>query len=316
MKESKNSKASKSNILVGLYLDKIRHEGQLSECLFGIANQQHPVDLVILDGGLSDKELEKLMEVADNPKIKTLSKNEGGEIEENIVEADAGIKLEVVKTSTSNFSKIFNDLFNIALEREYEAMSIIEVEDVINANWYKLANIYMEENEDVGFFFPVLRNIQNGGLAGLMNEVSWAEGFSEEAGKFDTNLLLRFNCLNPLGGVYRISELEEYSEERDGRYYPMKESIKLSHYYEFFLRMSYNDIKMMTVPRIGYEFRVNQMLESFEHSSSKIPQNITALPLDKGGVSADETTFWLDIPKKEYFFDEDRNKVYEQQAQS
>ena len=32
MKESKSLKASKSNILVGLYLDDKFHEGQLSEC--------------------------------------------------------------------------------------------------------------------------------------------------------------------------------------------------------------------------------------------------------------------------------------------
>ena len=315
MKESKNLKASKSNILVGLYLDQIKHEGQINECLFGLANQAYPVDVVILDGGLSDAEVEVLMKTAQCPSIKTVKTDQDGKINEVIIKAENGIDINIIKTTKSSFSKIFNDLFNLSIENGYEAFSIAEVDDAIGSNWYKIANIYMKENEEVGFFLPMIRNFQNGSLSGLMNEACWAEGISEEAGKFDMNLLLRFNCANPLGGIYRVEHLKEYSEEKGGRFYPMKESIKISHYYEFFLRMVYNDIKMMTVPRIGYDFRINNMNE-FSHSSSKIPNNITAIPIDKGGVNVQETSFWVELAKKEYFFDEDRNKVYEQQSQN
>ena len=314
MKESKSSKASKSNILVGLYLDKIKHEGQLSECFFGLANQIHPVDVVVLDAGLSDKEMESLKKIAKKPTIKTVDTDENGEVSENIIKAENSLKIKIVKTTTSNFSKIFNDLFNIALEGGYEAFSVTEVEDATGAAWYNIANVYMGENEEVDFFLPMIKNWQNGGLTGLMNEAAWAEGMSEEAGKFDMNLLLRFNCANPLGGVFRLEGLKEYSEEKDGRFYPMKESIKISHYYEFFLRMIYNDIKMMTVPRIGYDFRVDNV-EDFCHSSSKVPNNISAIPTEKGGIDPQEVSFWVELAKKEYFFDTDRNKVYEQQSQ-
>lgn len=315
MKESKNLKASGNNILVGLYLDKIKHEGQLAECLFGLANQTHPIDVVILDAGLSDKEVEALMKIAKAPSIKTIKTGEDGTVKEQIINAKNGIDVSIVKSDVSNFSKVFNSLFNLALKGGYEAMSIIEVDDAVGANWYNIANVYMQENEEVGFFLPMIRNFQNGTLTGLMNEAAWAEGISEEPGKFDMNLLLRFNCANPLGGVFRISSLEEYSEDKDGRLCPMKESIKISHYYEFFLRMIYNDIKMMTIPRVGYDFRVNSVQE-FNHSSSKVPNNLTILPAEKGGISAQETSFWVELAKKEYFFDEDRNKVYEQQPQA
>lgn len=312
MKESKNLKASKSNILIGLYLDKIKHEGQVNECFFGLANQAHPVDVVILDGGLSNKEVEAIMNIAQSPTIKTVKTDSDGKMSEEIIKSENGLEVNIVKTTKSNFSKIFNDIFNISIENGYEAFSVIEVDDAVGANWYKIANIYMKENEEIGFFLPMIRNFQNGSLMGLMNEACWAEGISEEAGKFDMNLLLRFNCANPLGGLYRVSQLKEYSEEKDGRYVPMKESIKISHYYEFFLRMIYNDIKMMTVPRVGYDFRVNNLNE-FSHSSSKVPNNITAISPEKGGVNAQETSFWVELAKKEYFFDQDRNKVYEQQ---
>ena len=314
MKESKNLKASSSNILVGIYLDKIFHEGQIAECFFGLANQSHPVDVVIFDGGLSNKDVESLVKIAKSPSIKTVKTDKDGNPAEEIIEANNSLDINIVKTSKSNFSKFFNDTFNLALENKYEAFSIVEIDDAVGANWYNIANVYMQENEDIGFFLPMIRSFKNGGLTGLMNEACWAEGISEEAGKFDMNLLLKFNCANPLGALFRVSELEEYSEEKDGRFCPMKESIKLSHYYEFFLRMVYNDVKMMTVPRVGYDFRVNDMTE-FNHSSSKVPNNITAISEDKGGMDANQVSFWVEQSKKEYFFDEDRNKVYEQQPQ-
>ena len=314
MKESKNLKASSSNILVGLYLEEPFHEGQLSECLYGIANQQHPVDVVILDGGLSDKSIEILTKVANKPAVRFLKTDENGNPTEEVVESENSLEYNLVKTDADNFSKIFNDIFNLALENGYEAFSIIEIGDSLSATWYKVADTFMSENEEVGFFFPMIRSFKNGVLTGLMNEASWAEGLSEEAGKFDMNLLLRFNCINPLGGVYRVKSIEEYSEEKDGRLCPMKESIKISHYYEFLLRMAYNDVKMMTIPRVGYDFRVDDVAE-FRHSSSKIPNNITMLPVEKGGMTPQEVSFWVEQSKKEYFFDEDRNKAYEQQPQ-
>jgi len=314
MKESKNLKDSKNNILVGFYLDKIKNEDDLNGCLFGLANQIHAVDIVVLDGGLSNDELEKLTEIAKKPVVTTIETDEDGNPKENKIEANGSVKLNIVKTGTSNFSKVFNDLFNIALEREYEGMSVVEVDDALGANWYNIANEYMQENEEVGFFLPLVRNWKNGAVMGLMNDACWAEGFSEEAGKFDMNLLLKYNCANPLAGVYRVEELEEYSEEKDGRYYPMKESFKVSNYYEFFLRMIYNDIKVMTVPRVGYDFRVKDV-EEFSHSSSKIPNNLGAIEPDKGGLSNDEIHFWMELAKKEYFFDQDREKIYEQEPQ-
>lgn len=309
MKESKSLKASKNNILVGIYLDKIFHEGQLAECLFGLASQTYPIDVVILDGGLTDKDLEILTKVAKEPSIKVLRTNEEGIPVEEIIKSEKGVSFSLIKTGVSNFSKIFNDVFNTARDGEYEAFSLVEVEDSVGANWYSVANTYMAENDEVGFFLPMIKSFKNGGLTGLMNEASWAEGMSEEPGKFDMNLLLKFNCANPLGALYRVSAIEEYSEEKDGRLCPMKESIQISHYYEFFLRMAYNDVKMMTVPRIGYEFRVNDVKE-FHHSSSKVPNNISLISEDEGGMSQEKVSFWVELSKKEYFFDEDRCKTF------
>lgn len=315
MKESKNLKATKSNILVGLYLDNKFHEGQVAECFYSLANQKHEIDVVILNGGMSEEDVKALLSIAKEPSIRAINEDKEGGITEDVIKSEKELKINIVETERSNFSRIFNTLFNMALSEGYEAFSVVEVEDSIASGWYSIANTYMKENDDTHFFLPMVRSFKNGVLTGLMNEASWAEGMSEEAGKFDMNLLLKFNCANPLGGVYRVSELEEFSEEKDGRLQPMKESVKISHYYEFFLRMMYNDLKMMTIPRVGYDFRVNDVKE-FNEASSKVPNNIVTIPADKGGFSAEETSFWVELAKQEYFFDEDRKREYEQESKS
>ena len=150
-------------------------------------------------------------------------------------------------------------------------------------------------------------------FSGLLNEAPWAEGLAEEAGKADLNLLSRFNCIVPVSAMFRIGLISEYCEKKeDGKYYPFKESIKLSHYYEFMMRMIYNDVKAMCVPRIGYEFKVRGN-DPFKHTYCKIPSNIGQIPIEKGGMTPKEGKFWMDLAKKEYFFDEDRKKVYEEE---
>ena len=304
-----NSKESKqSKYLVGIYLDKLEKDNNFASCLHSLANQTMPVDVVLFAKGLTAEEISHIKELADKPFATYIERDEQGQDSENsvnysIIEAD----------KTLNFSQIFNQLFNLALENGYEAISIAEPEDGYSVKWFEIADKYMEENSEVAIFSPIIRNIVNGAFSGVMNESPWVEGMSEEAGKFDLNLLQRFNCLNPLGAVYRVSAIEEYAENKDGLSKPMKESMKLSHYYEFFLRMIYDDVKVMTIPRIGYEIKmVNK--DYFTDSTCKVPQNLAMFPEDKGGITPDEARFWFELAKKEFFYDDDRNKIYELSA--
>jgi len=90
--------------------------------------------------------------------------------------------------------------------------------------------------------------------------------------------------------------------------YTMKSGIKLFNYYEFFLRSSYNDIKMMNVPRIGYELRVTD-LNYYDPRSSKIPNTLLSLPKENGGVTAEEAQFWAKYATDAYFMDEDDKTI-------
>ena len=309
LKESKQS-----NCLVAMYLYEMPLEKSLAESLYSLSEQTKPVDVVIFAHGISKEKMTIIKELADNPYYIISKRNDNEETVEEKITAVKKLNYVIITSETPlNFPKIFNNTFNLAFENGYENISIFEAEDSFSIKWFELASIYASENPEVSIFLPLIRNSINGTFTGLLNEAAWAEGMSEEAGKVDINLLMRFNCINPLGALYKVQAIKEYSElNKDNKktYHPMKESMKLSHYYEFFLRMIYNDLKVMTVPRLGYELRVVRK-EVYNDSTCKLPQDITMYPKERGGISAEEGRFYFENSKKEYFFDEDRHKIYE-----
>lgn len=312
-KESLNLKSSKkNNILTVIFVRDLLNKTDLEETLYSISKQTNQIDLAILHSGLSEEDLSTLTEMAKSPKLIVRTKEEDGNVKEEIIPTDGEINFCIVKDEDiDSFPKLFNYGINMAIESEYGYFSIVEPGDIIALNWYKTTAEYFDENKNIDIFLPLIRNSVNGIFNNLMNEAVWVENLVDEAGKADLNLLTRFNCLIPLGAVYKVSSLREYSEKKeDGFLYPFKESMKISHYYEFFMRMVYNDMKIMTIPRIGYEFRTKPV-ETFYHTSTKIPFNITQLPVENGGVSAEEGQFWVETAKKEYFFDKDKGKTYE-----
>jgi len=314
LKESKQS-----NCLVAMYLYEMPLERNLAECIYTLAEQSKPVDLLIYTHGLSSENIERIKEITLAPYYSISKREENGEIKEEIVKATKSVNCSHVICETPlSFAQIFNKTFNIADESGYDFISVIEPDDSYSLKWFNTVETYASENPEIGVFLPMMRNSINGSFSGLLNEASWAEGMAEEAGKIDVNMLMRYNCVNPLGALYKISAIKEYSEaEKDeadnsisGTFKPMKESMKLTHYYEFFLRMVYNDLKIMTIPRIGYELKIVRK-NTFNDSTCKLPQDITTYPLEKGGITPEEGRYWFELAKKEYFFEEDRKKIYE-----
>ena len=81
----------------------------------------------------------------------------------------------------------------------------------------------------------------------------------------------------------------------------LKPSMKLTFTYEFFLRATYNDLEIMTVPKIGYRHMNMREWSLF--------WNYKNHPKDR--LPAEEAKFWVDLAKKEYFFTEDREIKFE-----
>lgn len=310
--------SKQNNCLLGIYLYEMPTEKSLSECLYSICEQTKPVDVIIYTYGFSAEHNAVVKQVAEAPYYTLVKRNEKNETETEQINAKQKLNYVIVELSEPmNFAQIFNTTFNIGKDNGYEYISLAESEDSFSLKWFSLAEKFASENSEVGIFLPLCRNTINGVFAGLLNDAPWAEGMSEEAGKIDSNLLLRFNCVIPLGALYKISAISADSEKdkETGRLLPMKESLKLGHYYEFFLRVIYNGLKVMSVPRFGYEMRIVRK-EFFNDSTCKLPQDITTYPADRGGISPDEGRFWFELAKKEYFFDKDRKKQYEPSFQA
>lgn len=303
----------KHNTLIAAYFRELPQLESLNEFIYSLSMQKEPVDVLFMHGGLSQKEIDVILKVIDKPTIQMVKNkpDSPGETIKESVSSTASLNYTIEKVDVTTFSEIFNIAFQTAVESGYEFMSISEPEDVYSTSWINTAQIYAKEKPDIAIFTPIIRNIVHGAFQGYYNEACWAEGMAEEAGKYDQNLLLKFNCLSPLGAMYRISSMieeEDAIEDIDGVLFPMKSNIKLVSPYEFFLRMVYNDILTMNVPRLGYEQRILKQ-ESYDTRSCKVPHNLLQLPEEKGGFAQKEAEFWHKTATDAYFVEE--NEVIE-----
>lgn len=312
MKELKNLQSlNNKKLLVCLPVNKV-YEKNINQILFSIREQTFPVDLLILTHELSSEDETKLNSALEESFVEVPSQDESGNFSMKKQVSAAKINYVIEKTEKTKFSEVFNESFNYADKNEYEYFSVVEQLDVLNKSWYKYFDDYSSAKSGYDVFTPITKQVNNNLFSGFLNEACWAEGMAEEAGVFDLNMLLRMNCINVTGTVFKTSSLKSYSEEREDLYFPMKENLKFINSYEFFLRFVYNDLKIYSIPRIGYEYSVLSSSLEYDSFLSKVPTNLLNIAKDNGGITPEEYQFWLSSAKKEYFFDEQRNIEYKE----
>jgi hypothetical protein len=311
MKELKNlSSSNNKKLLVILPLSSL-NDVYLNECAYSLAQQTYPIDLLVLSKGLSEDDKKRATEILSLPKIRFVVKNAQGQPEQKEEAANKKLNFAIEETENHTFQSVFNEGFNYAVINGYEWFSAIEHEDVIDIGWFENFVKFSEKKVEYHGFLPLTRQVSNGSFVGFFNEASWSDGLGVEvAGVFDLQLLMRFNCMNATGAIFKTSSVKEYAEEKSGAFKPMKESMKISYMHEFFLRMVYNDLKFYTIPRVGYEHRTDTSSKLVNPFSSKIPRDITSKASEDGGMSGEEFSWWSDLARKEYFFDPDRNVEY------
>lgn len=174
-----------------------------------------------------------------------------------------------------------------------EWFSILEVDDEFKKIWLKSMNSYIGENPDVDVFLPVVKDINvEGTFISFTNESAWAYGFTEKQGFIDNEVLLDYQNYQTSGGLFKTNIIKE-----NGMF---KENIKLTFSYELLLRLTHNGIKVMTVPRIGYQhvnFREDSLFWAYKNN-------------EETKLSENEVKFWLDSAKKEFFFKNKRDIKY------
>ena len=301
----------KNKLLVSICVANLKNRVAIEETFYSLSKQTYKPDVAVFyDSSLPTEDIQTISEIVARPCIILRGKTEDGEATEEKKFTDGSINYTLLPTDVKTFPQLFNETLTAAIESGYELFSVIEPEDIVAINWFKLATEYHQENEKIHIFLPLVRNSNNGLFTGFLNEAVWVEGLSEEAGKLDISLLNRFNCIIPAGAVFKTDAIKEYSLEKDGKYLAFKENIKLSHSYEFFLRMIYNDLKAYTIPRTSYEMRGFGVPQEFNPISYKVPQNIASIPVENGGITADEGKFWMAAALKEYYYDKHRDIIY------
>jgi hypothetical protein len=200
-----------------------------------------------------------------------------------------------IKIITNEGQTDFCSQVNLGIEKcETEWFSILEVDDEFKPIWLKSVNEYVKTYTDVDVFLPIVRDINvEGKFISFTNESVWAYGFTEKQGYLDNEVLLDFQNYQISGGLYRTQVVKDNGS--------FKENIKLTFGYEFFLRLTHNGVKIMSVPKIGYQhlnFREESLFWKYKNN-------------EETKLKEDEVKFWLETAKKEFFFKNKRDVNYE-----
>lgn len=174
-------------------------------------------------------------------------------------------------------------------------VSLFEFDDEYSNIWFKNVDLFSKSYPDVDAFLPIVVDTdQMGKFAGFTNEATFAANFTTEMGVLTNEVLQDYQNFQISGMVIKKDSFINFGL--------MKPSFKLTFGYEFFLRMTHNGVKIMSIPRIGYKhmnLRDGSIFWNYKNGDEKMTE--------------DEVKFWIDSAKKEYFFIHDRAIKYESQ---
>lgn len=204
-------------------------------------------------------------------------------------------ELEIKKLPNTTKETDFVSQITVGInDCDTEWFSILEIDDEYKKIWLPSMKEHVEKFKDVDVFLPIVRDVNvEGKFLSFMNDSVWAYGFSTEQGFLDHDLLTEYQNYQTSGGLYRTQVIKD-----NGGF---KNNIKLTFSYEFLLRLTNNGVKIMVVPRSGYQ-HVNMREDSlfWSYKNDK-----------KVKLSEDEVKFWLETAKKEYYFKNKRDIKYE-----
>jgi hypothetical protein len=172
-------------------------------------------------------------------------------------------------------------------------VSILEFDDEYSSIWFKNVERFVNAYPEVDAFLPLVVDTDEKGMfVGFTNEATFAASLNSEIGYLTNDVLLSYQNFQSSGMV-----LKKDTYLDNGGFKP---SMKLTFVYEFLLRLTYNSVNIMTIPRIGYKhmnLREGSIFWNYKNGNQKI--------------SDKEVSFWIESAKKEHFFTTDRNIKFE-----
>lgn len=174
-----------------------------------------------------------------------------------------------------------------------EWVSLFEFDDEYSSIWFKNVKKYMDAYPQTQMFLPVVvETDEKGTFAGFTNEATFAANFSSEMGVLTNETLQEYQNFQTSGSVIKKSIIEDFGG--------FKSSIKLTFVYEFLLRLTYNSVSIMSIPKLGYK-----------HSNMREGSIFWNYKFGEDKMLEDEVKFWVQTAKKEFFFTDDRIIKYQ-----
>ena len=200
-------------------------------------------------------------------------------------------RLEVVAESEGNS---FVELVNAAVDTiEEKWFSILEFDDTYTPIWFDNVQKYVEFMPEVSVFMPLedITDFNNGQYIGFGNEAAWASAFSNEIGYIDNDCLQNYFDFYLTGSIFNTADWKEVGG--------LKPSIKITFWYEWLLRATNKNKKVYVIPKVGYNHKLGRKGSLIETYKNTIDQ--------------EETQWWFDLAKREFFYKEDRKKEYKKE---
>ena len=178
-----------------------------------------------------------------------------------------------------------------------EFFSILEFDDEYSKIWFDNVAKYTPVYEEVDMFLPIVLDVNTENrFLHFTNEPVWAKEFSDKLGFLDNDSLLNFPNFQLTGAVIKKEAFNAVGG--------LKPSIRLHFVYEFMLRMTYYDRKIMTIPKLGYK-KTNMRPDSlFFKYYNEGPEKIDII----------EARFWFNTARKECYFKNDRKIKFDRET--
>jgi hypothetical protein len=202
-------------------------------------------------------------------------------------EVGVGLDLTVVTDSNTDFFTLVN---KAVYQCSTPYFSVIEFDDVYNPKWLVNFNEYSEEYE-ASAYLPItqLVNAENGNFAGFVNEIVWASSFANEYGFIDLDCLEYYRDFNLTGAFIKTEDFINVGG--------LKPSLSIASWYEFTMRLCFNEKKAYVIPKTGYFHTVGRKGSYMVETAESITQEYGA---------------WLiDTATKEYQYKEEREIKYD-----
>lgn len=189
-----------------------------------------------------------------------------------------------LKAISPNYSEIVNFVSNFVTS---EYFSIIQFDDQLNDNYVESFVEYSTAYPEVNVFLQTVLDFEDGNFIRMNNEAFWTMQYTQKQGYLDFDSLKKLSIVSAVGAIYKTQLFLDYSG--------FKTSIKQYFEYEFLLRLTYKLNEVMIIPKFTIKHTVNRP---------------NSLSLQYEQMEKLESMFYLDLSRKEYFFDEDRKIIY------